>query len=58
MNNSQKIYSNSRLEMLLQNCHDIEAQKITERILSDVDLYVDGAEQSDDITLLVLHRKS
>jgi sigma-B regulation protein RsbU (phosphoserine phosphatase) len=58
MNNSQKTYSNSRLEMLLQNCHDIEAKKITERILSDVDLYVDGAEQSDDITLLVLHRKS
>ena len=42
----------------MQNCHEMEANVITERILGDVDLYVDGAEQSDDITLLVLHRMS
>lgn len=58
MNNDQKVYSNERLEMLMQNCQGIEAQEITKKILSDVDLYVAGAEQSDDITILVLHRTS
>lgn len=58
MNNSKQLYSDERLEELLHGQHCKSAEEITERILADVDEFVAGAEQSDDITVLVLHRKS
>ena len=58
MNHKQQVYSDARLLGLLEGRHNQTAESITEAILSDVDEFVNGAEQSDDITILVLHRKS
>lgn len=58
MNHDQQVYSNERLANLLQDQHCKTAEFVAETILRDVDLFVSGADQSDDITILVLHRKS
>lgn len=57
MNHQQQVYSDARLANLLKGRQNQTAECITDAILSDVDEFVNGAEQSDDITILVLHRK-
>ena len=57
MNSDQKVYSNERLENLMQGYHRKSADHIVGAILEDVDGFIGQADQSDDITILVLHRK-
>lgn len=58
MNTEQKVYSNDRLETLLQGCHCKSADHVVGLILDDVDRFIGQANQSDDIAILVLHRKA
>lgn len=55
-NPSNKLYGEKRLEELLINLQDKTAKQITKAINTDVVVHADGAEQSDDITVLVLKR--
>jgi len=50
-------YSDERLEKLtVENCNN-SAEDILSLILNDVDKHTDGAEQSDDITALIIKVK-
>lgn len=55
INNS--LYGEARLEALLQDLGGKTAQEVAEKINTDVSLHEEGAEQSDDITILTLKRK-
>lgn len=57
MNHKQQVYSNERLENLLMGRQGQSAESTIKSIIRDVDQFVGGAEQSDDITIMVLHRK-
>ena len=54
MNNEKEEYSDERLEKLCLDISNDEADLIIDKILEDVYKHTDGAEQSDDITGLVL----
>lgn len=54
MNTQSKLYGDERLEKLLQGCDSLCPSACVEAISRDVDHFSDGAEQSDDITILVL----
>jgi len=55
MDINNKQYSEPRLENLLANCVGVEAKEISGRVVADVKLHAEGAEQSDDITTLTLN---
>ncbi len=46
------------MEESIQSSHGSTPREIVDRIMDDVKSFSAGAEQSDDITLLVLARKS
>jgi sigma-B regulation protein RsbU (phosphoserine phosphatase) len=54
VNNENKLYGEKRLKILIggQNAHEPGA--LVEMILEDVNLFAEGAEQADDITLFNL----
>ena len=54
MNYEKEEYSDERLEKLCMNISNYNADLILDTILKDVYSHTDGAEQSDDITGLVL----
>jgi len=54
MNEKNEEYSDKRLEDLCLKISNLDGNKILENILSDVKLHTEGAEQSDDITTLIL----
>ena len=54
MNISNEEYSDERLEELCLNIANNDADKILENILFDLNSHTQGAEQSDDITSLIL----
>ena len=56
MNNVQDPYGEERFIDLLNGQQSKDAAAINQLILSDVKQFVDGAEQSDDITLMTLKR--
>jgi sigma-B regulation protein RsbU (phosphoserine phosphatase) len=56
MNASHQLYSDERLTSLLVGVQDLGSKSITDRIIDDVESFVAGAEQSDDITVMVLRR--
>ena len=57
MNRSDKAFGNKRLEFLLGGLSGLSCQQIVETVKTGVSCFVDGAEQSDDMTMLVLRRK-
>ena len=57
MNRNDKAFGNKRLEFLLGGLSDLSCQQIVETVKTGVSCFVDGAEQSDDMTMLVLRRK-
>lgn len=57
MNRSDKVFGNKRLEFLLGGLSDLSCQQIVETVKTGISYFVDGAEQSDDMTMLVLRRK-
>ncbi len=54
MNISENEYSNERLEELGLKISNNNASEILDRIIQDVNEYTKGAEQSDDITCMVI----
>lgn len=48
----------SRLEAALQGCQNLSLAQVTSRVVESVERFVDGAEQSDDITCLALRYAS
>lgn len=57
MNRSDKVFGNKRLEFLLGGLSGLSCQQIVETVKMGISCFVDGAEQSDDMTMLVLRRK-
>jgi len=54
MNDINEEYGDERLEQLSLNFAGFDAERILENILNDVNIHTAGAEQSDDITALIL----
>jgi sigma-B regulation protein RsbU (phosphoserine phosphatase) len=52
MNKSRELFGESRLEKHLTSMDECEAHSVVSSVLSEVRKFADGAEQSDDITLL------
>ena len=57
MNGVYEAYGEQRLEATLAHASQMSSQEIVDAIKADVATFVDGAEQSDDITVLVLKKK-
>ncbi|WKZ68580.1 MAG: SpoIIE family protein phosphatase [Melioribacteraceae bacterium] len=54
MNKDLEEYTDERLEKLLSNMGNNTANETLEKIIEDVNIFTAGAEQSDDITCLVI----
>ena len=54
MNDNHNLYGEERMVEVLQSIKYDSPEILLKQILRDVDSYVNGCEQSDDITLLVL----
>lgn len=57
MNEQLEEFGDQRLQEIVVLYRDASADEILERILSAIELYIRGAEQWDDMTLVVLRRK-
>ncbi len=55
MDKNYQLYGNDRLYNTLINSKDCKAAQIVQNIMNDVHAHADGAEQSDDITVLTIH---
>ena len=56
-NNAKALYSDERLLNLLDKQRNSMPQTIVDILLADIDKHVNGAEQSDDITIMCVHYK-
>jgi len=54
MNRQGEMFSDQRLESILSGCVESGASEITARVKNTVFAFADGADQSDDITVLAL----
>lgn len=54
MNVQNEEFSDEKLEEFLLNCGNISSEKIVETLIAEVKKFTFGAEQSDDITCMVL----
>lgn len=57
MNDKNDEYSNKRLENLIIKLHDKSAGQILDNLIKDVKRFTGNAEQSDDITIVVIKVK-
>jgi sigma-B regulation protein RsbU (phosphoserine phosphatase) len=57
MNGAEQEFGAERLDNILSGLASNSSQQIVEAVKAGVRDFVDGAEQSDDITMLVLKRK-
>jgi adenylate cyclase len=55
-NANHTLYSSERLTIALGKAPVIDAQRVIAAVIDDVSLFVGGAEQADDMTLLALRR--
>jgi sigma-B regulation protein RsbU (phosphoserine phosphatase) len=53
-----EMFGEDRLLQLIRACPASSAQGILDRILAEVTAFEDGTPQSDDITLLIVHRQT
>jgi sigma-B regulation protein RsbU (phosphoserine phosphatase) len=58
MNESEEEYSDERMEEFFLQNKTKTAQEFVDKIVKDVKSFAGNAEQSDDITVLYLIRKS
>jgi sigma-B regulation protein RsbU (phosphoserine phosphatase) len=56
MNTQQAMFGEERLMATLSACNGLEATAVVGEIVTVVDRFVDGAAQSDDITVMVFRR--
>ena len=56
-NNDKALYSDERLLNLLDKQRNSMPQTLVDVLLADIDKHVNGAEQSDDITIMCIHYK-
>lgn len=56
MNDQQLPYGEDRFLSLLGGLHGLSAKEINHKVTADVQHYANGAEQSDDITLMTIKR--
>jgi sigma-B regulation protein RsbU (phosphoserine phosphatase) len=56
INPNEEEFTEKRLEQTLSNMSQPTCQEMIDKIKSDVKTFADGAEQSDDITLLAIKR--
>lgn len=56
-NSADDEYGEARLEEIIKNYASLPAQDILQKIRTDVELYVNGWPQSDDITIIVIKVK-
>jgi sigma-B regulation protein RsbU (phosphoserine phosphatase) len=56
-NNQDEMYEEERLSELLQNISGLEANSIMDKILKSVDGFALGAEQADDISVIIVKRE-
>ena len=54
MNNSRKLFSAQRLLAVLNENKNCNSEQLLAQIKREIDLFADGAEQADDITMLAL----
>jgi sigma-B regulation protein RsbU (phosphoserine phosphatase) len=57
INSSNEEFGNARLDNIIRGLSNASSQQIIESVKDGIKEFVDGAEQSDDITMLVLKRK-
>lgn len=58
MNNQNDLYQESRLESILNTTVNISAPSVIPTVLDNVRKFTEGAEQSDDITMVFLRKSS
>lgn len=56
-NKNDELYGSNRLISLLNNNKDLDNDQIIKTLMKDIKNYIEGNEQSDDITLLLFSRK-
>ena len=56
-NRNEQLYGEERLQRCIENNSDLSPEKLIEAVHEDIDRFVDGAEQFDDITMVVLKMK-
>jgi sigma-B regulation protein RsbU (phosphoserine phosphatase) len=54
MNSAEEDYGEARLIAAAQTCDNLSAAEIISRLVADVDTFVAGAKQHDDMTLVVV----
>jgi len=54
----EQLYSDSRMEQLIVTSRHLEPELIAARLLEDIDSFVDDSPRSDDITMVIMKRKS
>jgi sigma-B regulation protein RsbU (phosphoserine phosphatase) len=56
-NNQEEMYDEERLSELLNDVSELDATAMMNKILKSVDGFASGAEQADDISVIVVKRK-
>ena len=56
-NISQEEYTDERFKELVIRHRDLQVNKLSTKIFEDVEAFTAGAEQADDITLVIIRRK-
>jgi phosphoserine phosphatase RsbU/P len=51
---NDNLYSDKRLESLLENSKTLEVKELVNKVVSDVNNYSTGVQQSDDITVMAI----
>jgi len=54
MNASKELYGFERLEAVIENSTDLSAQALLDKILEQVNTFAAGADQHDDITVIII----
>ena len=55
-NSEQTQYSDDRLMSFIQEHRDMAAKPLADLLMEDVERHVDGADPSDDLTMLCLRK--
>ncbi|RMD90364.1 MAG: HAMP domain-containing protein [Calditrichaeota bacterium] len=57
MNNTREEFGEHRLLKLVQSNHEHSAVALRHRIIEEIDSFVDGARQHDDLTMVIVHHE-
>jgi phosphoserine phosphatase RsbU/P len=56
-NNLNKYYGDNRLKKLIETYHEANAEMILSKIVEDLNTFGDGANQHDDMTVVIIKKK-